>query len=71
MGGKLAEQSEAIMAASDVVTLIRLAQGAAYRVKERAHGEAYARADSLSGELQNLLREAEAMERQVKEDPTP
>jgi len=69
MGGRLAEQSEAIMAASDVVTLVRLAQGAAYRLKERVHGDSYARAEAISGDLQDLLREAEALEGRVKEDP--
>lgn len=69
MGGRLAEQSEAIMAASDVVTLVRLAQGAAYRLKERVHGDNYARAEAISGDLQDLLREAEDLEARVKEAP--
>lgn len=67
MGGRLAEQSEAIMAASDVVTLVRLAQGAAYRLEERVHGDSYARAEAVAGDLQDLLREAEALEARIKE----
>jgi hypothetical protein len=56
------------MAASDAVTLLRLAQGAAYRVGEHAHGGAYARAERLSAALQDVLREAEALEATVKRD---
>lgn len=58
--------SRALGAASDVVELLRLAQGATERVEHEVHGPSYEQADQIARELQKLRRSAERLRDEIE-----
>jgi len=53
--------SRAVTAVSDLIELLRLAQGAADRLEHEVHGPAYEHYERLSEELRRLRRAAEGL----------
>ena len=53
--------SRALGAVSDLIELLRLAQGAADRVEKEVHGASYEEADLIARELHRLRRLAERL----------
>jgi hypothetical protein len=59
--------SRALGAASDLVELLRLAQGSAERLAQEVYGVSYEHAELLERELQRLRRSAEKLKSVVEE----
>jgi hypothetical protein len=59
------DSREALTAANDVVTLLRVAADTAQLVRERVHGDTYVQTDELLRAITGLHRRAEELERQV------
>lgn len=61
------DETEALTAASDAATLLRLAADALELVRDRVHGETYEHIDDLYRDLTGLHRRAEDVEREVQD----
>jgi uncharacterized membrane protein YccC len=59
--------NRAIDAASDLVELLRLAQGSAERVAEEVYGVSYEHAELIERELQRLRQSAEKLKSTVED----
>ncbi|HKJ71797.1 MAG TPA: hypothetical protein VKA55_08615 [Gammaproteobacteria bacterium] len=66
MAYRSSDASEALTAASDVVTLLRLAADNAQMVRDRVHGETYDGVDELLHDISELYRRAEDLEGRVE-----
>ena len=65
MAYRSSDQSEALTAANDAATLLRLAGEALQLVRDRVHGGAYEETDALFREVSALVRRAEGLEGEV------
>lgn len=65
MTNRRSDEPEALTAANDTSTLIRLAADSAELVRERVHGETYERVDELFRALVDLYRQAGEVEEEV------
>lgn len=59
--------SRALGAVSDLVELLRLAQGSAERIAQEVYGASYEHAELIERELQRLRRSAEKLKTTVEE----
>ena len=58
--------SRALSAATDLVELLRLSQGALERVAQEVHGAPFERADQMAGDLHRLQRLAERLQADIE-----
>jgi hypothetical protein len=67
MAIRSSDSSEALTAANDAATLLRLAADALDMVRHRVHGDTYTQTDELFREISDLYRRTEALEQQVSD----